>query len=176
MRKKLIQSLCVTLALLVFVSLGFSQQQLKIGVVNSQRVLENSTEGKKVMSQIEERNKKSQDDVARLDEEINRLQTRLNTQRLTLTPEAYSNLASELDKKQTDRKRLAEDSYREIQELSQRLFSRLQNELLPIINEIGKEKNLDVIFDLMRSGAIYFNPTIDLTDDVITRYDASKSK
>jgi Skp family chaperone for outer membrane proteins len=176
MRKKLTLSLFIVLLSLVIVSMGFSQQPIKIGVVNSQKVLENSIEGKKVMAQMEERNQKSQDELARFDDEINRLQTRLNTQRLTLTAEAYSNLASELEKKQTDRKRMAEDSYREMQELSQRLFARLQNDLLPIINEIGKEKNLDVIFDLMRSGAIYFSPTIDLTDEVITKFDAAKSK
>jgi len=175
MKRKLNLSLCITLSLILFVSLGFAQQPLKIGVVNSQKVLENSIEGKKVMAQMEERNQKSQDELARLDEEISRLQTRINTQRLTLTAEAYTNLASELERKQTDRKRMAEDSYREMQELSQRLFSRVQNELLPIINELGKEKNLDVIFDLMRSGAIYFSPTIDLTDEVITKYDATKS-
>jgi Skp family chaperone for outer membrane proteins len=46
---------------------------------------------------------------------------------------------------------------------------------LPIIEQVGKEKNLDIILDLARSGAIYFNPTIDLTQEVITKYDASKA-
>jgi outer membrane protein len=55
-----------------------------------------------------------------------------------------------------------------------RLFNRLQSELRPIITEVGKEKNLDLIFDVGNSGIIYFNPAVDLTEEVIKKYDASK--
>jgi Skp family chaperone for outer membrane proteins len=167
-------ALVVFMTLFLF-SMSYAQQTLKIAIVNSQKVLEQSAEGKRIMSQLEQRQSQYQDELARLDEEINQLQTRLNTQRLTLTQEAYSNLASEIDRKQTDRKRKAEDSYRAMQELSNRLFTRLQNEVMPIINQIGKEKNLDLVFDLMKSGAIYFSPTIDITDEVIQKYDVSKA-
>ena len=40
---------------------------------------------------------------------------------------------------------------------------------------MGKENGLDIIFDLGKSGAIYFSPTVDITAEVITRYDASKA-
>ena len=35
--------------------------------------------------------------------------------------------------------------------------------------------NPEIILDLGNSGAIYFNPTIDLTEEVIRRYNASKA-
>ncbi|MCK4429894.1 MAG: OmpH family outer membrane protein, partial [Candidatus Aminicenantes bacterium] len=119
--------------------------------------------------------KKNQNDIAKLDDEIRNLQTKLNTQRLTLTQEAMMNLNSDIERKQTQRKRFAEDSNREMNELSARLFQKIQNELIPIIQQIGKDMNLDVIFDLSQSGTLYFNPTIDLTEEVIKRYDASKA-
>ena len=84
-------------------------------------------------------------------------------------------MQADLQRKRTDRQRFAEDQVREMEELTARLFQRIQSELLPIIEEIGKEKNLEVIFDLGRSGVIYFNPTIDITAEVIQRYDASKA-
>jgi outer membrane protein len=102
------------------------------------------------------------------------LQPRLNTQRLTLSQEALANLASDLDKQRTDRARFVEDSRRELNDLQMRLFNRLQSELRPIITEVGKEKNLDLIFDVGNSGIIYFNPAVDLTEEVIKKYDASK--
>jgi hypothetical protein len=40
---------------------------------------------------------------------------------------------------------------------------------------MGKENGMDVIFDLAKSGAIYFSPAIEITQDVIQRYDASKA-
>ncbi len=165
----------VPLVFAILVTLGYSQQAIKVGVVNSQDVLERSAEGKRVMAQIQEKDKQNNARLNALDDEIRNLETRINTQRLTLTQEAMLQLSSDLDKKRTDRKRLAEDSLREMQEFTGKLFQRIQNELLPIIEQLGKEKNLDIIFDLARSGAIYFNPAIDITQDVIARYDASKA-
>jgi Skp family chaperone for outer membrane proteins len=167
----------MTLALFVlsFLSLGFAQQTGKIGVINSQMVLEKSAEGKRVIAQLQDKDKKNQSDLARLDNEIKQLETKLNTQRLTLTDEAAMQINSDMEKKKTDQKRLSEDAVREIQELQYRLFNKVQGELIPIIEGLGKEKGMDVIFDLAKSGAVYFNPVIDLTDEVIRRYDASKA-
>lgn len=165
----------IPFVLAILVTFGYSQQAIKVGVVNSQDVLEQSAEGKRVMAQIQDKDKQNQDRLSSIDEEIRSLETRINTQRLTLTNEAMMQLSSDLDKKRTERKRFAEDSLREMQEFTTRLFQRVQNELLPIIEQLGKDKNLDIIFDLARSGAIYFNPTIDITQDVITRYNASKA-
>lgn len=176
MRRRTGQILLLVLMLAVLFNLGFSQSTSKIGAVNSQEVLEKSVEGKKIMAQLEERNKKNQDQLAKLDNEINQLQSKLNTQRLTLTNEAMMQLNSDIEKKQTERKRMAEDTYREMQEFTQRLFQKMQGELIPIIEQVGQDRGLDMIFDLLKSGAIYFSPTIDLTEEVIKRYDAAKAQ
>ena len=167
-------SLLVVFVVSLF-SLALAQDNFKIGVVNSTQVLEKSIEGKKAIAQLQEKDRSQQSRLSKLDEEIRQLETKLNTQRLTLTNEAILQLTSDLDKKRTERKRLAEDALRELQDLQRRLFNKVQSELLPIIQQIGKEKNLDIIFDLANSGAIYFNPAIDLTEEVIKRYDASKT-
>jgi Skp family chaperone for outer membrane proteins len=171
----MIQSLTVALFVLSFLSVGFAQQTGKIGVINSQVVLEKSVEGKRAITQLQDKDKKSQSDLAKLDNEIKQLEAKLSTQRLTLTDEAAMQINSDLEKKKTDQKRLSEDAVREIQELQYRLFNKVQGELIPIIEGLGKEKGMDVIFDLAKSGAVYFNPIIDLTDEVIRRYDASKA-
>ena len=175
MARRMIQSMTLTLFVLSILSLGFAQQTGKIGIINSQMVLEKSAEGKRVIAQLQDKDKKSQSDLARLDNEIKQLETKLNTQRLTLTDEAAMQINSDVEKKKTDQKRLSEDAVREIQELQYRLFNKVQGELIPIIEGLGKEKGMDVIFDLAKSGAVYFNPVIDLTDEVIRRYDASKA-
>ncbi len=154
---------------------GALAQSTKFGVINSQEVLEKSAEGKRVIARLSERDKKSQSDVAKLDEEIRQLETRLSTQRLTLSEEAAIQLNSDLDKKRKERQRYAEDAVRDLQELQFRLYSKLQGELMPIIEQLGKERGFDIIFDLTKSGAVYFNPTTDITADVIKRYDASKA-
>jgi Skp family chaperone for outer membrane proteins len=84
------------------------------------------------------------------------------------------NMNSDLERLRTDRKRYAEDSYREFTQLRDRLFNKVKTELIPIIEQLGKEKNMVAIFDMTSSGVIYFTPSIDLTEEVIKKYDASK--
>jgi outer membrane protein len=164
------------LALLVtFLALtGIAQESVKLGIVNSNEVIQRSTEGKAVMAQLQDKDKDNSSKLAAMDEKIRDLETKLNTQRLTLTQESLLQLNSDLEKRRTDRKRFAEDSLKELQELRYRLFTKVQDEVIPIIEGLGKEKNLDIIFDLANSGAVYVNPAIDLTEEVIKRYDASK--
>jgi outer membrane protein len=149
--------------------------QSKIGVINSQEVLEKSAEGKRVIARIQERDKQYQANIAKIDEEIRNLQTSLNTQRLTMTDEAAMAKQADLEKKTTDRKRMAEDAYAGMQELTNRLFKKVQDELIPLVEQMGKERGYEIIFDLQKSGAAWFNPAIDLTPELIKRYDASKA-
>jgi outer membrane protein len=175
MKKTLRQAVGVLILMMgVLASLSYAQQ-LKIGVVNSQDVLERSAEGKKVIARLQDLDKQNQARIAKLDNEIQQLQTQINTQRLTLTDEALQQKAADLDRKQTQRKRDAEDAYANMKETSDRLLKRIQDELIPIVTQLGKEKALDIIFDLFKSGAVYFNPAIEITEEVIKRYDASKA-
>jgi Skp family chaperone for outer membrane proteins/TolB-like protein len=94
---------------------------LKIAVVNAQRVLEESIEGKKAISQIQTAPSSSQ------------------------------------------------------QEMWGRLFKKMQEELISIVNDIGIKNKLSAIFDLGKSGLVYYDSSIDITDIVINRYNGISS-
>ncbi len=175
MKKNPIRVLLFLSLFVVAVTLGFAQQSPKIGVINSQDVLEKSAEGKRVIARLQEKDKTTQASLAKFDDDIRQLETRINTQRLTLSEEALYNMNADLQRKQTERKRVAEDAGRDFQDLQMKLFNKIQSELIPIIEAMGKEKGIDLVFDLARSGAVYFNPGIEMTDEVIRRYDASKA-
>lgn len=175
MRRSTCKIIYIAFLMVVLASLNFSQQKFRVGVVNSMEVLEKSVEGKNIISRLEDKNKGNQDKLTKMDNEIRDKENKLNTQRLTLTEEALMNLTSDIDRLRTERKRFAEDSFREFSELRDRLFNKLQKELLPIIEQIGKDMDLEIIFDLSKSGAIYFSPSINVTAEVIKRYNAQKS-
>ncbi|MFZ2053251.1 MAG: OmpH family outer membrane protein [Candidatus Aminicenantales bacterium] len=175
MKKSPMRALLFLTLFVVAVTLGSAQQSPKIGVINSQEVLEKSAEGKRVIARLQEKDKSNQAALTKLDEEIRQLETRINTQRLTLSEETLYNMNADMQRKQTERKRVAEDASRDFQDLQMKLFNKIQSELIPIIEAMGKEKGIDLVFDLARSGAVYFNPTIDMTVEVIRRYDVSKA-
>jgi Skp family chaperone for outer membrane proteins len=175
MFKRLMTVFFLVVMVVAFALSAQAQQTLKVGIINSQEILEKSIEGKKAIAQLEEKNRKTQQDLSKLDDQIRQLETRLNTQGLTMTQEAILSISADLDRKRTERQRMAEDASKEIQELQQRLYLRIQSEVMPLISNLGKERGLDLILDLRASGVLYFNPTIDLTQELIKRYDATKT-
>ncbi|HHF51446.1 MAG TPA: OmpH family outer membrane protein [Candidatus Aminicenantes bacterium] len=168
--------LFLALVLSLLFSAGFAQESLKIGVVDSNQILQNSIEGKKVMAQLREKESNNQKKLAAKDEEIRDLQKKISTQSLTLTQEARLNLNSDLERLRTERQRIYEDNQRDMNETAARLFQKIQNEVMPIIEQVGKEKGLEAIFDRQNSGVVYFSPSVDITQDVIQRYDDQKAK
>jgi len=154
---------------------GLTLAQTKMATINSQAVLERSAEGKKAIAALQAADKKYSDDIARLDDQIKQLQNRLQTQRLTLTAEAAAGIQADIQNKQTSRQRAAEDATKAMQDLQANTLSRIQDELIPLIEQFRKDKGLDLIFDVAKNGTVYFNPAVDLTDEVIRRYDAAKA-
>ena len=164
----------IALFILGFTAAGFAQQ-LKVGVVNSQNAFNTSLEGKKAQAQLQDKDSKIKADLAKLDNEIKQLQTKLSTQQMTLTNEAAVQIQSDIDKKTTARKRLEEDATRDMQQVQYALIQRIRGEMVGIIEAIAKEKGYDLVLDLGASGIVFFNPTIDITDELIKRYDTTKA-
>ena len=150
-------------------------RRTKIGVINSQQAFTASAEGKKATAQLQDQDNKIKADLARLDAEIKTLETKLTTQRMTLSNEAAVQIQSDLDRKTTARKRREEDGTREAQQLQISMIQRIRGEMVGIIEALAKEKGLDLVLDLGASGIVFFNPALDITDEVIRRYDATKA-
>jgi Skp family chaperone for outer membrane proteins len=170
MRRSL-RSCALIPAALAFLA-GLAPAQAKLATLNSQEVLEKSAEGKKAIAALQAADKKYSDDITRLDDQIKQLQNRLQTQRLTLTAEAAAGIQADIQRKQTDRQRSAEDATRSMQQLQATTLSKIQDALIPIIEQLRKDRGLDLIFDLAKSGTVFANPAIDVTAEIVKRYDA----
>jgi outer membrane protein len=154
---------------------AYAQQTVKIGIINSARAFELSTEGKKAVAQFQERDTKIKGDIQRLEDSIRALENRLSTGRLTMTQEALIATQADIDKKTTERKRYEEDATRDFQQFQANIVQRIRSEMVTIIQQLRKEKGYDLVLDLQGSGVVDFEPSIDITDEVVRRYDAAKA-
>lgn len=150
-------------------------QTSKLAVINSSLAFQNSVEGKRVAAQFQSREDKIKSDLARLDNELRTLESRLNTQQMTLSNEAALQLKGDIDRKTTERKRTEEDANREMTQLQQNVVFRIRNEMIVIINQMAAERGYELVLDVAASGIVYFSQAIDITDEVVRRYDASKA-
>jgi outer membrane protein len=165
----------VILFILVVAGVSYAQQAPKIAIINSQRAFETCVEGKKILAQMQERENKIKTDIQKLDDSIRLLENKLSTGRLTMTNEALVGIQADIDKKTTERKRYEEDAARDAQQFSVNLIQRIRAEMVTIIDALAKERGLELVLDAQQSGVVTSSPAIDITDEVIRRYDQSKT-
>lgn len=165
----------IILLLAVSAFQGFAQKSFTPAIISSEKVLWSSEEGKKAAAQLLEKEQKINTELAGIDKQVLSLETKLKTQKLILSFESQQQLALDLDRLRTKRKRVEEDLAKDYQQLQFSLVTKIRNEVLPIINSVAKEKEFSLVLDLTSSGVVYFDPAFDITDEVIKRYNASKA-
>jgi outer membrane protein len=162
----------VILFILAVTAAGYAQS--KIAIINSEQAFSTSAEGKKALSQMQERENKIKGDIQKLDDAIRLLENKLTTGRLTMTNEALAGIQSDIDKKTTERKRYEEDATRDGNQFANNLINKIRGEMVAVIEALAKEKGYDLVLDLVSSGVVTSSPTIDITTEVVRRYDQSK--
>ena len=161
----------VSLAVVALAAPMFAQNApARVAVVDVQKVLTQSVAGKAAYEKL----KKMQDDrvskAKSMDEEMKKLETDLNTKRISLAEDKLAEMAKQLSDKKINMQRYAQDAEREIGEARDRELQALQVKIEPVIDAIGKEMGLALIFNKFESGLVYASEAVEITDTVIKRF------
>ncbi|MGB9894207.1 MAG: OmpH family outer membrane protein [Candidatus Saccharicenans sp.] len=151
-----------------------AQTQLKVAIINSQKAFDQSTEGKKAVAILQEREDQMKAELKKMDEELRRLKEKLASQKLTLSTEAQSQLQLEIAEKEAARQKYEQEANRDFEQFKAQMIKRIRDEMLTVIDDLIKEKGYDLVFELSSSGLIHYKPELDITEEVIKRYEASK--
>jgi outer membrane protein len=145
----------------------------RIAVIDVQKVLQQSSAGKAAYEKL----KKMQDDrIARakkMDEEIASLDNDINSKKLSLSEDKLADLQKQMSDKKIAMQRYAQDADREVGEARDRELMALEAKIKPVIDQMGKEMGLAMIFNKFESGLVYASEAIDITDSVITRFNSA---
>ncbi len=155
-------------ALLVLSSFVFSE--VKIGVVNAQEILAKTKKGMDIQKKLEAIQKEKQGKLKAMQDEISKLEKELMSP--ALNQETREKKGLELQNKRKDIKRYYEDAENEFRRESQKELQKLEEDLMPLIDNIGKSKGFTIVFDITRPGIVYYDKAIDITADVIKAADA----
>jgi outer membrane protein len=142
----------------------------RVAVVDVQKVLTQSTAGKAAYEKL----KKMQEDrlgkAKQMDDEMKKLESDLNTKRISLAEDKLAEMAKQLADKKISMQRYAQDADREIGEARDRELQALQVKIEPVIDAIGKEMGLALIFNKFESGLVYASEAVEITDTVIKKF------
>ena len=157
--------------------------QAKIAVINFGQVYSDSLLGKSYAAkiealdnQIQAEGTKIQAELQKKDAEIEALREELRNQASLLSPEATSRKEQEIRQKARVRQGYLEDSQAEIQRMQETARAQAQNlnnefQLLirPYIQEVAKEKGIDILLD--GNVALTVTDSFDISREVIVKAD-----
>ena len=86
---------------------------------------------------------------------------------------ARVDLTKQVERANVDMQRATQDAQAEVQELQQQLQEEFQRRIAPIIEAVGKERGLYYIFNGPDSGLVWADAALDITADVVKKFDAS---
>lgn len=145
----------------------------KIAVVNLQIVVATSKLGKAGQDQMKKLGDSKTAEQQALTKKVQDLQAQLQSQAGVLSAAAQAQKSSDLDKAQRDLQHFQDDAQAQIKELNDSLLDNFQDKVIPIVEELAKEKGLYLVLSLQDSAPLlYVHPGLDLSDEVVKRLDA----
>jgi outer membrane protein len=162
----------IIFSIFFFSNSSFGADVAKIGVVDFQRIFETSNAGKLAQSEINEHGKKMEADLKKKGAEIGELQKKLEREILVISKEVREERERELRIKTNDFKFLNKKYLRKFKEIEQKIVKRIKNDVLEIVEEIGKKEGYLIVFEKRDAGVLYSPSTIDITDKLIQKYNA----
>jgi outer membrane protein len=148
--------------------------QTKVAVIDVQRVVTESDPGKEVMQKLRQLSDAKAQEGQTLQQELATLQDQFNKQRFTVSEARQAEMSKDIEDKQIAIRRFQDDAQRELQEAQRRELGSLEELILPIINQVGQEQGLTLIFNKFQSGLVYADQTVDITDSVIQRFNTTQ--
>src|SRR5690606_13273570 len=88
---------------------------------------------------------------------------------------ARSELERAIDRQQKELQRAQQDAQDEVAQLQQDLQSDFQEKLYPVIQKVVSEKGIQLLFSSRDAGIVFADPGLDLTAEVIKRFDAAST-
>lgn len=162
----------VAAALLVGAA-GFAQsQELKIGYVNSEKVLREAAPAKAAQSRLEA-------EFGKREKDLNDLANRLKTAGEKLDKEAPTLSESERNRRQRDLVEQDRDFQRKRRELQEDLTQRKNEELASVVeraNKVIRQIAEQEKYDLIIQEAVHWSARADITDKVIKALNAQGGK
>lgn len=139
---------------------------MKVAVINSQKALMDTDEMKKASAALELKFKPKQDELLKLQSDLEAIQQQINSGKLN--QQALADLQVQGQRKQRDAQRLADDTQQEFDRDRQDILGKAAGKMQDAIKKVSEEKGLDLVVDV--TSALYFKPAMDLTADATAAY------
>jgi len=160
--------------IMVLAAAATASAQIKVAVIDVQRVVTESDAGKEALGKLKALQDSKIAEGQKLQQELDSLKEQLSKQRFTLSDDKIEALGKQIQDKGIALKRFQDDAQRELDDARRQALGGLEQKILPVINNLGKEKGMTLIFNKFQSGLVYADDAVDITDEVIRRFNTAQ--
>lgn len=147
---------------------------LRMAFVDLQRIAAESTEGKAASAKVQALTQKKSAELSDKTKALEANQQKIQQGGAVLSADARAQAQREIDRLTVEIDRFQQDANAEVQELQQQLQGDFQEKLRPVLDGVVKELGVGLLFSAGDAGAIFIDPSLDITVEVIKRFDVAK--
>jgi outer membrane protein len=145
--------------------------EVKVAIVNIQKIITSIKEGKGVMKSLEKSFKTKQAELKKEEEAIKKLQKDYQKQSLVLSDKAKAKKEGDIRQKIQGLQQKTMKYQKEIQKMEAEMKKPILEKLKPVIDDVSKKEKVAMTFEITSSPLVYAQDKIDITDKVIKAYD-----
>ena len=161
-------------AVAVWATAASDEQPVRIGVVDIDQAISSTEEGKAAREELSRKQREAETKVQPMIDRYKALDEELKTKKFVLSDEALYQKQLDLAEMRNEIQSKMHEIEGQLQVDQKRLEGPLLAKLKDIIEEIGKSQNFTLIIHRAAPGVLYAREGIDITAQVIERYNKKK--
>src|SRR5271156_6795970 len=156
----------VGLVFLALTTLGVASAQGRVVVLNSQKALLDTDDIKKAQKDLETKYKPRQDQMLKLEKELQDIQAQLQGGRLNQLGE--QELQAQGQRKQRELQRVQQDLEEDVQRERTDILQKAGTRLQEVVKKLAEEKGYDIVID--SANTHFYKASFEITADAVAAY------
>ncbi len=174
--KKTITAVAVLISAILITGSAFAADAVKIGVVNFETIIKESSAGKMTQKELKAKFEELQGKLEAEKQKVEEMNAALERESLVLSAEKKRDRQRELRDRVSDLKKMNSDFTEEMQIMQNKRFKEMEKKVFEITNAFGKANGFTLIVEKKTAGVIYAQDTVDITELIINEYNAEFAK
>lgn len=161
---------------LILVCVSFTFAELKIGFINSEKILLEYEGTKSAEEKLKKEYAKWEQEATERQKKMKEMKEQLDKQSLLLSAERKKEIESELEREYIEYNKFLQEKFGQQGDAAKRndeLLRPIIDKINVILDKIAKNENYDFIFDA-KGGVVYAKKAYDLTEKVVQALNAEK--
>jgi outer membrane protein len=147
--------------------------QGRVGLIGINAAIAGTGEGKKAIADLQKKYQPRQQELGRLQQEIQSIQDKLSKQPSSLSEEEQRQLTRDLEDKQKVLKRSGDDAQTDFATDRDEAVRRIGQKMVRIISDYAQQNGFTLVFDGAQVPVYYAAKGVDITPEIVKRYDAA---